>query len=414
MELAPRPVWEFSTYAPLVPSRGWIRDYLAYALQCTDAPPLYHIITAISVVSLAIAPDHVLNVYGEEHPLNLFMMIIGESGSRKSAAIKRCLRVIHPCLARQQIDHRIWYPEASSTEGIFDGLMKDSCRLMVASEWTDLHNMNKANYAQHAREFFNLLYDGSPITRLKMGQQLSVPATCVSILGASTPGLVRSSTVLHDWEAGKLARYLIGYQSKPEHCEMVSAIEHPRLVTDLQLSYDMLLSTSLARSFTLSQDAWACKVGWEQGEQWRTFRRSLPEHLQPSAQRISEHIYRIATLYQASIDYPHASVVTEEAMWKAISLVWYCMQSVQEAFGLLSSDEKNPLTRVLQIVRMFGESGAEHRELLRRSHLSVKYLQEALETLRLRGELATTAVGGRLRHFYRQPVIEADNCEGTA
>jgi len=364
---------------------------------------LYHIITAISAVSLAIAPDHVLNVYGEEHPLNLFLMIIGESGNRKSAAIKRCLRVIHPCLARQQMDHRIWYPEASSTEGIFDGLMKDPCRLMVASEWTDLHNMNKANYAQHAREFFNLLYDGSPITRLKMGQQLSVPATCVSILGASTPGLVRGSTVLHDWEAGKLARYLIGYQSKPDDCEMVSAIEHPRLVTDLQISYDMLLSPSLSRSFTLSQEAWECKVGWEQGEQWRSFRRGLPEHLQPSALRVSEHLYRIATLYQASIDYPHASVVSEEAMWAAITLVWFCMQSVQEVFGLLSSDEKNPLTRVLQIVRMFGKTGAEHHDLLRRSHLGAKQLKEALETLHLRGEVATTAVKNKLRHYYRRP-----------
>ena len=286
--------------------------------------------------------------------------------------------------------------------------------MMIASEWTDLHNMHKANYAQHAREFFNLLYDGMPLTRLKMGKELSVSKPCVSILGASTPGLVRSSTNLHDWEAGKLARYLIGYQSKPDECEMVSAVEYPRLVTDLQVNYDMLLSSSMSQHFVLSQEAWECKVGWERGEQWREFRRSLPEHLQPSAQRVSEHLYRIATLYQASMTYPHEMVVSEEAMWAAINLVWYCMQSVHEAFGLLSSDEKNPITRVLQVVRMFGRSGVDHRELLRRSHLQTRQLTEALETLRLRGEIVTTAGNGAVKHRYRQPPITLeDPMEGT-
>jgi hypothetical protein len=402
-DLSPRPVWDFATYAPLVPSRGWIRDYLAYAIQCTDAPPLYHILTGIGGVSLVISPDHVLVVFGEEHPLHLFIMIVGESGNRKSAAIKRCLKVIHPCLARQQLDHRVWYPEASSVEGIFDGLLADPCRLMVASEWTDLHNMHKANYAQHAREFFNLLYDGMPLTRLKMGNQMAVPKPCVSILGASTPGLVRGATNLHDWEAGKLARYLIGYQSKPEECEMIAAIEHPKLVVDLQVNYDMLMASSLSNAFVLSQEAWECKVGWERGEQWRDFRRGLPEHLQPSALRVSEHLYRIATIYQASMTYPHEMVVSEEAMWAAINLVWYCMQSAQEAFGLLSSDEKNPVTRVLQVVRMFGRGGVDHRELLRRSRLQARQLNEALETLRLRGEIHTAAVRGAVKHYYRQP-----------
>lgn len=411
--LSPRPVWDFALYAPLVPSYGWIRDYLAYALQCTDAPPSYHVLTSISATSLIIAPEHVLTVFGEEHALNLFIMIIGESGNRKSAAIKRCFKVIHPCLARQQLEHRLWYPEASSVEGIFDGLLSDPCRLMVATEWTDLHSMHKSNYAQHAPEFFNLLYDGAPITRLKMGKQLSVSKPCVSILGASTPSLIRNGTTLHDWGSGKLARYLIGYQTKPDECEMVAAAEHPKLVTDLQVGYDLMLSSSLARSFVLSQEAFNLKVDWEQGEQWRQFRKGLPEHLQPSALRVSEHLYRIATIYQASMTYPHEMVVTEEAMWAAINLVWYCLQSVQEAFGLLASDEKNPLTRVLQVVRMFGPSGVEHRELLRRSHLHARQLGEALETLRLRGELATTAVNGRLKHFYCQPVIEADTNEGT-
>jgi hypothetical protein len=114
------------------------------------------------------------------------------------------------------------------------------------------------------------------------------------------------------------------------------------------------------------------------------------------------------------MSYPHEMVVGEEAMWAAINLVWYCMQGVHEAFGLLSSDEKNPITRVLQVVRMFGRSGVDHRELLRRSHLQTRQLTEALETLRLRGEIVTTARGGAVKHRYHQPpVTPEDPMEGT-
>jgi hypothetical protein len=411
MENAPRPVWDFATFAPLVPIRGWIRDYLAYAIQCTDAPPLYHILAALTLVALAISPDHVLNVCGETHPLHLFVMIVGGSGQRKSAAIKRALKVIHPCLTRQGINHRIWYPEASSIEGIFDGLMADPHRLMVASEWTDLHGINKATYNQHSQEMFNLIYDASPLTRLKVGQQLTIPKPCVSILGASTPGLVRGATSLRDWEAGKLARYLIGYQHKPAECEMPASMEQPNLVTDLQVGYDLLLSSSLASEFVLSQDAWNMKVGWEQGEQWRNFRAGLPEHLQPSAYRVSEHLYRVAALYQASVDYPHNSVVSEDSMWRAISLVWFCMQSTQEVFGLLTSDERNPIIKTLQILKMFGIQGVDHRELLRRTHLPARQLKEVLETLRARGELNTAVRDGKLQHYYRMAVNADDLLE---
>lgn len=403
IERPPAPVWEFSQFASLVPARGWIHNYLNYAIQCTDAPPIFHILSSIVLVALAIASDHVLQVHGEDHPLHFFMLLVGSSGSRKSAAIKRAIRVVQPCLARRQIGHRIWYPEVCSVEGIYDGLVSDPCRLMVASEWTDLHNLHKATYAQHAREMFNLLYDGSPLTRLRAGKDPVVIANpCVSILGASTPSLVKGSTSVHDWGAGKLARYLIGCQDKPDDMEMVAAVDHPHLVTALQVEYDYLLAATVGRSFVLSQDAWDAKVYWEKHEQWASFRKTLPEHLQPSALRVSEHLYRIATIYQASIDYPHSTVVSGEAMERAIALVWYCLQSMVEVFTLLPSDEKNPILRTSQVLKMYGNTLVTHHELLRRTGLTAKQLAEALGTLQARRELVVTASNGALQYRWRE------------
>jgi hypothetical protein len=398
----PQPVWDFRKFAPFIPGYGWLHDYLAYGIQCTDAPPIYHVLVALAALALAIAPDHVVSVNGEEHPLHLFLLLVGESGNRKSAAIKRCLNLIKPRLAAVKLNHRIWYPEASTAEGIFDGLIAEPARLMIASEWTEYHNQSKASYNQHTTEFTNLLYDGSTLHRIKKGQQLVVEKPCVSILGASTPSLIKQCTSIYDWSAGKLARYVIAYQGKPDDKEMVSAVEHPELVANLQVGYDHLLTPSYSRAFVLSQEAWDLKVGWENSREWKQFRKGMPEHLLPSALRVSEHVYRIATLYQASQDYPHNTVVGENAMAAAIRLLWFCCEELLEKFTILPSTESNIILRVLQALKMHGEQGCSRRDLMRQTHLNGAQLSAAIGALREREEVEIHADGPRLHYAYRE------------
>jgi hypothetical protein len=399
LDHVPKPVWAFKDFAPLVPSYGWLRDYLSYGIQCTDAPPDYHIMAAMAAISLVISPDHTITVHGEEHPLHMFFLVIGESGNRKSAAIKRMLRTIQPCLAEHALAHRIWYPEASTSEGIIDGLAIDPCRLLIAGEWTEFHNQGQASYAKHSREFVNLLYDGSPLNRIKANQNsVTVERPCVSILGASTPSLVKQGTSLHDWSAGKLARYLINYTSKPDDHEMLSAVEHPYAVADLRLGYERLMSPSHSTTFVLDQEAWDYKVEWERSREWLDFRRSLPEHLQPSALRMSEHLYRAAALYQASIDYPHNTVVHVEAMATAIQFIWRCCEGMLRAFAILPAQEGNSMARVLQALQMHGSEGASRRDLLRQTHMTSKQLTEAVAVLLERDDIIATPVG-RSYHY---------------
>lgn len=408
LDRVPKPVWAFVDFAPFVPPYGWLRDYLAYGIQCTDAPPLYHIMSGLAAIALAISPDHVVTVNGEEHPLHMFFMIVGESGNRKSAAIKRALRIVQPCLAQQGIGHRIWYPEASTAEGIIDALVIDPHRLIIASEWTEFHNQGQASYAKHTKEFVNLLYDGSTLQRLKANNvNVVVEKPCVTILGASTPSLIKQCTSLYDWSAGKLARYLIGYMGKPDDCEMTSSVEHPKLVDQLRLDYDRLLSESHSSSFVLSQDAWDYKVEWEHSKGWLSFRKSLPEHLLPSGLRISEHLYRLAALYQASMDYPYNTVIGCDAMARAIQFAWLCCTGLLEKFLILPTHETNTLTRVLQALRMWGEEGVSRRDLLRQTHLTGKQLSEALLVLQEREEVILQKIGFRWHYAYRSPDLES-------
>jgi hypothetical protein len=377
----PEPVWSFDDVRTHVPSYGWIRDYVAYALQCTDAPPMYHVMAATALAINAIAAEHNCVVDGEPIPLHDYFLIIGESGTRKTAAIRRALRLVKRCYMQAQLGHRIWYPEACTPEGIALALEEDPNRLMVLYEWSDLHASGRASYWQHAPQFWELIFDQQPMQRLKIAKSVSIERPSVTILGASTPSLVKQHTSLHDWQAGKMARYLIGYQAKPDDKEMTHPIERPDLLEDLHRNYERLLSTSLVTSFSPSEAAKEYKNAWQYSSEWKEFVRSLPEHLKPSGLRASDHIYRIATAYQASIDYPDNFVISESTIAVAIQFVWWCLESVRDTFSMLNIHESQPLTRVRAVLGCIDSLGIARGELLRQTHLHGPELDRAVATL---------------------------------
>jgi hypothetical protein len=393
---APKPCWRFEDFAHLVPEYGWIRDHLAYGIQCTDAPPKYHIAAATALVMNAIAPDHECNVDGEPIPLHDFFLVVGESGNRKSAAIKRAMRVVAPCYLECKLDHRIWYPESCTPEGIITALEADPNRLMVLTEWTNLQAQGRANYWQHTPQFFEMIFDRMPIQRLKMQQQVKIERPSLTILGASTPSLIKQHTSMYDWEAGKMARYLVCYQTKPESMEMTNAIERVDLLPNLQKEYSRLLASSQVALFVPSREAKQLKDDWQYSAEWRAFVAGMPEHLKPSALRAGDHVYRVATAYQASMDYPHNMVIGVGAMTAAIEMVWDCLTSTQEAFAILPLHDKQPLTRVRMLLNIAGAAGIERQELLRRTGMYSTAFTQALGTLLECEEARVTKVGKRL------------------
>ena len=122
----PSPVWDVRDFAPAMPASGYVRDYVVYATSCMDAPPMYHLMSALGIVSAAISPQTDLVFQGQVHPLHLFLLIVGDSSaSRKSSSIKRATRVAAPVFeAMHSPGTRLWWLTASSPEGILDELGK--------------------------------------------------------------------------------------------------------------------------------------------------------------------------------------------------------------------------------------------------------------------------------------------------
>lgn len=389
-----KPVWDFGQIRHCVPAAGYIRDYVEYAIQCTDAPPLYHILAATAVVSAAISP-HVDLIFQEEiHPLHLFILLVGDSSeSRKTSAIKRAVRVAEPVFGRQSgLGDRLWWPTISSPEGIIEELIREPNRLMLLSEWTDMQRLSgRAGYWQHGQELWNLVYDAQDMVRARSKEKRSIQRPRVTILGASTPSLIDHATQPIDWDGGKMARYLMGCMTRPDGKFMEASLDLPDLVSKLRGRLSELISsrppTYGAGPVTISPGAWDLMRAWQRDDWWLDLKARAPRHLKPSFARAPEHLFRISSVYACSMSYPFKVVVDVDCMQAAIKLTEWCFDSMVSTMSLLSSDEGTPIAKVLAVLAASGTDGATRASLLKATGVTSRQLNEALGTLGEREEL---------------------------
>ena len=377
----PTPVWEVGPFADYMPQTGVIRDHVEYGIRCTDAPPLFHITSGTAIVGGAVSGNLNLSFEGQEHPLNMYWLNVGPSSeSRKSSSIMRAVKMASPIFA--PLGERIWFPTASSPEGILEGLATNKVRLAVLSEWTELHGMSAASYWKHSTDLWNRLYDAVDIHRKKAKETISIENPRVSILGASTPSLIEGATTLHDWLAGKMARYVIAPAVRPADREMDAAIDDPDAVARLRAQLTRLTWPTHFSRAALSPEAWRLFRSWRRDSKaWKDMQARAPKHLIPSFGRAQEHVFRIATLYEASIAYPDPVVVSPANMQAAINLMMWCTDATIEHLGVLNDRDQNPVARTVGVLQAAGGRGLTRSELLRRTRLSTRQMAEVLETL---------------------------------
>lgn len=408
-----KPVWDFNDFRAFVPPDGYIRNYLEYACLCTDAPPLYHILSATAIVSAAVSPHLDLIFQNEVHPLHQFILIIGDSSeSRKTSAIKRAVRVAEPVFAKQSgMGDRLWWPTISSPEGVVDELVNEPNRLMLLSEWTDMQRLSGgARYWQHGQELWNLIYDAQDMVRVRSKEKRSIRRPRVSILAASTPTLVDHATQAIDWNGGKMARYLIGCATRPETKFMEASRDLPDRVEQLRGRLSELITARPVTygngPATLHKDAWDMMRAWQRDKWWLDLKARAPQHLKPNFARAPEHLFRLSTIYAASMSYPFQVEVDGVCMEAAIKLLEWCFESMVQSMSLLAGDDGTPLQKVIAVLASVGDRGATRATMLRRTGISGRQLSEALATLAEREETVAKPVwvdGNARTHYVYTP-----------
>ena len=206
----------------LIPDYGFLRDYMEYMAQCTDAPLIYHLGSALAMMTSACPYCDVLEISKEgknTQPLILWIALIGVSGDRKSTAMSGAIRLLERFRGVTS-EKQATLTLDGSIEAWHDHLVKNPNTLGYRDELSMLFDARQKSYLKNLVPWLLELYSGDQKIRMlkatkvnKDGskesteQQIIIERPRVSLLGGIPPEVLVQKATSSDWASGFLARF---------------------------------------------------------------------------------------------------------------------------------------------------------------------------------------------------------------
>lgn len=383
----------------LVPGTGFFPEYLAYARQLTDAPPVFHVGAALGCYS-SVVSNYAEILYpikmpnGDQKmswsPIHLWVLLTGPSGDRKTTAAEKAFEAVAPIIESQVVG------SATTPESTFDLVAHNPDAFFYFPEGASFFSMMNAPYWQHGQGLFCELYDG----RDEMKRQLAghrtkqnpqpEPITIyirrarVSMLvGVATAHLDNARNT--DWTGGLIGRMFI-IRSKLDKFNAAGKMIDPqgleRLVALIRDTRDGLIATN--GIYRLGIKVEAAKMFAEWSTAINETSKSKPDKVRPVFRRVSEQVRRIAALYAISQKHTHIGVAS---MTPAIAIGNVSIDSIDQVALDLSDD---PVLRVsARIMDLLDghPDGLSYRYIVKAVRLSTHKLEPAIKSLINCGEV---------------------------
>ena len=192
--------------------KGFLPSYVRHAMTRTDAPAVYHIGGALSVLASII--PRTMSVPGlpgaKPVPGNVFCLLVGRQGAdRKSTAVEIAQQLL------AEFDARRDGSDPGSAEA-FDLSVSDAQQpqqTIFFSEMGDFFAKTKervgGNYGTEVKTRLLRHFDRGSINKVYMKRRVTSVLPHVSILGGINPALLVSHVPLSDWLNGLMSRFLV-------------------------------------------------------------------------------------------------------------------------------------------------------------------------------------------------------------
>lgn len=390
-----RETMEFVAGAP----DSWLGTYLAYARRLTDAPLAFHLGGGLAVLAAAVG-SNIFWYGGGARPQwpNLYVLLIGPSGIRKSTAVDLPTTPLAQALPGSILDKEF------SPEQFIRNLQAQPAGVIKESEFSSLLERMKSNYMGAMKQRLTDLYDcHEEYTRSIQGmsgkgEKISIDRPALSILGASTLDWLVESLTETDMRSGFMPRFLIftssdrepeppgGYFAKapgPANPALVKALRVLAMMPRTRISFDKVQAELVS---------WCADRGavYQQGD--------AVEELGGLYNRLGHHVAKVAVLLRLSdgpIASPDEAFVYPDQAERAMVLVDWIIKETTRLFDervVYSKFEK----QAQEALRLIG-SEIDRSALLKRLKCTSNELDRLLQTLTERGEIESKFVqtGGR-------------------
>ena len=367
------PVSEEKVLAAL-PAHGFLRDYVLWAMQRTDAHAAYHLAGGLSILTQTIPED--MFVDSGKLASNFYSLIVGDSTkSRKTTAISLARRLLEDALPGRVAE------EPGSAEGLVDGLRLSPRQLICYGEFGQFLSAAVQGHMSNVKTAYTNIYDGQPIGRRTVKKQLGViQKPRLSLLAASTPEYLEDYTLPIDWTGGFLCRWLILAATRER--EFIETPPNPE-ATEKQLIGRLQELASFTNAGPCAGKTVEASQLWRAWVQEKRSIKAGREEVVSSIERAEGFALKIAGILsweEGNARSGQPWQISAEAMESAIAITNLHLSSIFSVVGLISINPTQRLKR--KILRVIDRHKAADLGMITfEAGLLKRHAMEILETL---------------------------------
>jgi Protein of unknown function (DUF3987) len=387
---------------------GWLRDYVEWAGERTDAPTIFHLAVGLSVLGTVLGNRAFLRLrYGTIFPNLWIVLVAGSSYMRKSTAIGFGTRLL------ADVNKDLLLPNQFTMEALVDVLSVRQVGLLTASEFgAFMEAISGREYNSGGIQALTDLYDVPAVWQRKIRKEdFTLQYPCLSLLGGSTITWLKQQIQAEDLAAGFAAR--LTFWTAKEKLPFRRAEEDTQeAMTKRHALTDALkrLSAMPTHALSIEPAALAAYNDWcerHENEEVTDQMRGLHVRLETAALKLA---IIIQASYLLALGGPPDAIGVEAVQegTRLADLLWVNVQSVVEQ-GLGSTKSNAQVERIRGICQEIQRKSARvaWSELLRKAHMRADELRPIVATLEETDELfkLTDAEPGKrgATYVYQRP-----------
>lgn len=184
-------------------ANGFVDEYVSYASDFCDAPNAYHYFCALGTLAAVVARRCCLPFGVKDLHPNLWLLLVGSSGERKSSAIA----VADYLLSRSKAAPI--FPNEFSREALMEVFQKHGSGVFMISEYSNLMGIMRRTYNDGVIGFLTDIYDvPRNYRRETFGKgAIELEKPCPNIIAGTTPEYMKTSA--DEWFSGWGPRFLV-------------------------------------------------------------------------------------------------------------------------------------------------------------------------------------------------------------
>ena len=374
---------------------GFLKSYISYASTLTDAPVEFHLMTGLSLLSVAAGSSVTYRGFGgDEHWCNLYTLIIAPTGFfRKSTALAIGRRIL------TKANKELILPNEQTRERFLSELQEKPTSILFVPEFAAQLSLWGREYMGGMKEIITELYDpaSSYVRQTMKAQKVIIIRPSLTILAATTSEWLIERLTVGDMRGGLMGRFLICPSGQKTRWQGLPEPSDPIIEDELA---DYLQALNYIERATVNLKAIKEPLNtWLQSMENKDWGSDMAGFIS----RLGNHTIKLTILYHLSFaGVQNEYEIDTDSLNKAMMLTSYLMEKLKELSQttLTVSKVEQGMQRLLQ--RISKNTGECRANLLRFSHLKEKDFDALINTLVSRNEITITSekTSGRPRIVY--------------